>query len=1284
MKNRFLVFVLSIGLSICSRNVFAQGQGNTWYFGTKAGLSFNPLIPVVLTDGALDTFEGCASISTPQGQLMFYTDGVTIWNRNHDTLVNGSGLMGGQSTTQTALIIPKPGSNHLYYMFTASEAQIPSNWSLRYSEVDMNLDGGLGAVNTNKNILIFTPIGEKITAVIHANNTDIWVISHDKFTNKYLTYLVTANGVNTTPIVFAGGTTDDAISFPNLHSANFGYLKASPDGTRIAAAFSPKHRIDVLNFDRATGQLTFRFTLALANAYGLEFSPNSNLLYASGYTINTIMQYNLALNSASAVVSTSKIITPRTHLGAWSLQLGPDEKIYVSRLPSGYLDCIQHPNNIGAACDFAEEAVYLGGKQASAGLPNFFPYFLRPSGILDNGSCPNDTTFFTLAGGLAADSAKWNFGDLPSGPLNTSDKTAPFHIYQQAGTYLVTTRIFRGSVVDTLQKPVTILPIPYVNLGPDTTFCEGTYIELSADVGHEFTYTWNGGPPTHPFITIVNQASYFVTVSNSCGAYSDTIRTFKVAAPVPFSLGSDLIFCEGSTLQLYVSQPNTITTWQNSVVSPFFSPSTTGNYIATVSNRCGNVSDTIAVTFNPLPTVSLGSDTSFCSGDSVKIRATGNAGPYQWSNGNIADSITVNSSGTYIVNASNSCGQTSDTLIATKIFPPLPINLAANDTICENEELVLNASQAGASYLWQNGSTEPQFTVIQEGRHWVRVSNLCGVSSDTIFIKINPLPLVSAGPDTSFCQGNPIQLIADGTADSFLWSNGGIGDSVTVINGGTFFVTASNSCGVASDTIAVSELFPPLPINLAANDTICENEELVLNASQAGASYLWQNGSTEPQFTVIQEGRHWVRVSNLCGVSSDTIFIKINPLPLVSAGPDTSFCQGNPIQLIADGIADSFLWSNGGIGDSVTIANGGTFFVTVSNFCGVASDTIAVSELIPPLPVDLGANDTICPGDTTVLNAAQSNVSYLWHNGSTNPEFTVGQTGKYFVRVSNLCGVSSDTVFIRLSPFPTVSLGPNIHSCDGNPVVLHASGIADSYMWHDGSTSPTFSASVSGLFYVTVSNTCGTALDSIRTFLGKKTSDTIEFLECEPFSLNGITYSSSGTYLQTLVNGSGCDSLLTIRAQILTLKGQIYQTDTTLFYAGSPSGIQWLDCNSGQEIPRANQIIFKPKTSGSYRAIITSGKCVDTSDCQFISVPDKPVSQPTLCNDLVISPNPTVGVISFTLEKPLYSIRIFSVSGALLLEKSGNQKQVDLYFKEFANAMYILEIDGCRYKILKL
>ena len=174
MKFKVLL-LLTFLLSFSSTQ--AQNEAAIWYFGFNAGLDFNSGAPVALTNGMLSTNEGCSTISNSNGQLLFYTDGIRVWDKSHNVMPNGTGLFGNPSSTQSGIIVPKPNNPNLYYIFTIDDEAGPNG--LRYSEVDLTLNGGNGDVNANKNILLTTPTAEKISAIEHANGNDIWVITHE-------------------------------------------------------------------------------------------------------------------------------------------------------------------------------------------------------------------------------------------------------------------------------------------------------------------------------------------------------------------------------------------------------------------------------------------------------------------------------------------------------------------------------------------------------------------------------------------------------------------------------------------------------------------------------------------------------------------------------------------------------------------------------------------------------------------------------------------------------------------------------------------------------------------------------------------------------------------------------------------------------------------------------------------------------------------------------------------------------------------------------------------------
>jgi len=149
MKKYCLILLLFSNLAFC------QSPAGVWYFGNKAGIDFNSgTNPVALFDGQMETFEGCATLCDDFGTLLFYTDGINIWNRDHQIMPNGTGLLGDSSSTQSGIIVPVPGSSTLYYVFTVDKLANPNG--LKYNIVDMSLEDGKGDV-TIKNVSVLTP-----------------------------------------------------------------------------------------------------------------------------------------------------------------------------------------------------------------------------------------------------------------------------------------------------------------------------------------------------------------------------------------------------------------------------------------------------------------------------------------------------------------------------------------------------------------------------------------------------------------------------------------------------------------------------------------------------------------------------------------------------------------------------------------------------------------------------------------------------------------------------------------------------------------------------------------------------------------------------------------------------------------------------------------------------------------------------------------------------------------------------------------------------------------------
>ncbi len=301
--------------------IFSQKEANIWYFGWGAGLDFNSGSPVPLIDGALIAYEGCSTMSDSNGNLLFYTNGVKIYNRNHILMPQGDGIGGNNSSTNSSIIVPSPSNPTLYYIFVTTDG----GGLLGYRIVNMSLDNGLGNIEGGY-FLLEIGVSEKLTAVKHANGKDYWIISHRTNGNDFISFQVSSTGVNTTPIVSSVGRNVNGFG-----STLIGAIKVSPNGKRLAVANQGYKDAELFDFNTNTGIVSNTINLPISDPkilgfgpYGVEFSPDNNVLYVS--TINgAVYQYDLSkLNQTEIINSRLRVSKNEGYTGA--LQLATDKK----------------------------------------------------------------------------------------------------------------------------------------------------------------------------------------------------------------------------------------------------------------------------------------------------------------------------------------------------------------------------------------------------------------------------------------------------------------------------------------------------------------------------------------------------------------------------------------------------------------------------------------------------------------------------------------------------------------------------------------------------------------------------------------------------------------------------------------------------------------------------------------------------------------------------------------------------------------------------------------------
>ncbi|MCG8389791.1 MAG: T9SS type A sorting domain-containing protein [Cytophagales bacterium] len=384
-------------LFIVTTVTFAQKEANHWMFGEGLGLSFDTNNPRPVASN-IQSITACASISNPQsGELLFYSNGETVWNREHEVMQNGVGLRGELSTNQGVLITPFPGESDLYYLFTLSATVKEDSTSaqLYYSVVDMSLDNGLGAVlEQTKNTFITNRLTEKMTAIRHANGQDFWLIVHEMWNNNFLVYHIGPGRVNLHRRVAIGSIHPIDTMDINMGS---GYLKASPNGKKLAQtqySGSMGVPLELFDFDSTTGTISNPLSLGnFLTQHGMSFSPDNTKLYVNGTCTNCpgppdiFYQFDLEQNDIAASRIGLIFNNPRFDFNpldnSWAaiaLQNAPDGKIYTTgssgnlrdpQLVTSDLLVINNPNAHGYDSDIRLVSFNFRSGMVRNGLPNF-------------------------------------------------------------------------------------------------------------------------------------------------------------------------------------------------------------------------------------------------------------------------------------------------------------------------------------------------------------------------------------------------------------------------------------------------------------------------------------------------------------------------------------------------------------------------------------------------------------------------------------------------------------------------------------------------------------------------------------------------------------------------------------------------------------------------------------------------------------------------------------------------------------------------------------------------
>ena len=486
------------------------------------------------------------------------------------------------------------------------------------------------------------------------------------------------------------------------------------------------------------------------------------------------------------------------------------------------------------------------------------------------------------------------------------------------GTYTVTVSNAVGCS-STASIDVTIMS--NVTIGGVSSICEGQNTILSVSDGGN--YLWSNGATTS-FITVSQPGLYSVTVSLPNGCSSSASTNVTIASNPTPSIFGNTTFCQGQSTTLTANGGNSYA-WSNGSTNNSISVSQSGVYTVTASNAEGcSATAQVSVTVNPLPSVNITGNSSFCQGDNTTLIATG-ANTYMWSNNSTIDVITVNAAGTYIVTGTDANGCTNTATKTVSVNPTY--NIPLTHSICQGENY---------NFYGQNLTTAGTYT------HTLQTANGCD-SVLTLNLTVKALPTPSISGITTLCQGESTTLTANGGV-CYAWSNGSTNNSISVSQSGVYTVTATNAEG-CSNTANITVTVNPVPnVTISGNTTICAGSSTTLTASGAD-TFSWSTGENTPSVSISTFGVYSVTGTSAAGCSGTAnATVLVSQAPQITISGETNICAGESTTITATG-GDTYLWNDGTTDNSLTVSAAGTYQVIGYNTAGcysMASTTVSV------------------------------------------------------------------------------------------------------------------------------------------------------------------------------------------------------------------------------------------------------------------------------------------------------------------------------------------------------
>jgi len=1066
---------------------------NIWYFGEGAGIDFNEIDgldppPRSITEAhAMVTPAGTSTISDQGGQVLFYSNGVTVWNSDNEVMPNGTEIGGDSLSTQSVIIVPFVDDETLYYVFTTQQVYGENTYELKYSIVDMKEDDGKGDVVIKDNVL-FTRSTERLAAFEAGGG--FWLMAHEYGNNTFRAYPITENGIGT-PVLSSVGS---------IHSTNDPLsgqagMKFSNDGMRLAVALiiGDDDFAEIFTFDQLTGEVTeLEYAIDLNEGgagndqvYDVHFSNGGNKFFATmnnrngGSPNGRIIEYRVdtASTEDSRLASRNNIADGISGLNFGQVQTGPDGQLYVATEGEAFVGAIIANEDTAAFSAYNAQQVFLTTGISTLGLPNFVQNNAspeqQPGMSADTLICVDQ--LLELSGGGTSDIDELTFSItsiLDNSTVFTATATETIdtsYVFsqEQAGLYNVSLNIANRCGFDTtIVQSLEVLGIPEPPTVPQAiSICEPNGTTLDAGQGVDtsnLTFEWTDSRgtvvSTAQVFTIENQDIYTVTIFNQLGCSSS--REIFAGPPFEIQLPPTAVICEGASLTLdpqvtannyiwtIINPDNSTTTLPNQRRATIDS-SVPGQYTYVVSVEdpitvgCF-VNDSTQVTINPLAQ-GLASNI---------INPACNA-----TNGSFDLEITTTGSYTYTVT-----GNTSGIVDQGNVTGPIgAITVGGLSADTYSVQIVDNSS--GCSNTVDNINVQndpPDFTIVNTSSSNADCTNPTGSITVSLSANVFPITYTLANTADNSVTTNVVNTPNAGTFDFTISAlAGGNYDLEVVSSGGCTQLSSGLLLDVPTPVEYSTEPF----VELCAPTAQLE----VTNVLTPGASFTWTgpNGFTGngTQVTVSESGTYQVTGSavGFCDVT-ETIELSLSIQPIIQVVAAGDGCN-DPITLTAEvlnpqnGTDYIFNWDSGETTATIEINQSGTYTVTARNSVdiGCVSAPISTPVALPdPIEVVLSNTPACDDGSPITLNIDVLNgspTSFQWTRdglpAGSGQSIQVLDEGTYVATISDGTCVVEESLNVRRQITPEGQLPEREFYCStrsDNPVLVAGNGFV-SYEW---------------------------------------------------------------------------------------------------------------------------------------------------------------------------------------------------------------------------------------------